>query len=205
LSATNDSGVKRYALPGVPNPILPADIANRASVDAAGGANRLLDLGSFSQGVANIEFICDIVDVDMDDVFYVECTFSIETNGLANLQMQINGDTTANYLYSHVLNDAGTLTADYTGPVAAVVLAPATILDAARVIAGWIKFYRWRDAAGVQQIAWSGMLDAHGEGTCFFTGRLEAVHESLTTIRFVLSGNLIDTETRASFVAMSKT
>jgi len=34
LSATNDAGVKRYALPGVPNPLLPADIANKAYVDS---------------------------------------------------------------------------------------------------------------------------------------------------------------------------
>jgi len=36
LSATNDAGVKRYALPGVPTPILPADIANKAYVDVGG-------------------------------------------------------------------------------------------------------------------------------------------------------------------------
>lgn len=34
MSATNDSGVKRYALPGVPTPILPADIVNKAYADA---------------------------------------------------------------------------------------------------------------------------------------------------------------------------
>jgi len=39
LSATNDAGVKRYALPGVPNPLLPGDIANKAYVDASGGAS----------------------------------------------------------------------------------------------------------------------------------------------------------------------
>jgi len=35
LSSTNDATVKRYALPGVPTPVLPADIPNKAYVDAA--------------------------------------------------------------------------------------------------------------------------------------------------------------------------
>jgi len=40
MSSTNENkgAVNRYPLPGVATPILPADIANKAYVDAAGGA-----------------------------------------------------------------------------------------------------------------------------------------------------------------------
>ena len=193
MSATNDPIVNRYNLPGVPTPILPADVANKAYVDAAVGLSE-----RFSQAIAAINFNLDITDADFDLLNYVMCTFSLEITGAANIQIQLNGDVSGSYAHNRIQNDAGTISGAYTTASAvSAIIADSAISDKAMICSGWIKFYRFTDAAGNNFIGWSGFIDCHTEGTSVFGGRLAVTFDSLTAINFLLSGNLIDTESSA--------
>lgn len=88
MSATNDSGVKRYALPGVPNPILPADVANKAYVDSQSHVWGLI--GQYTAAVAEATATISFPAIDMVDDSKLVLVIDGETTAALELRMRVN-------------------------------------------------------------------------------------------------------------------
>jgi len=103
MSATNDAGVKRYALPGVPTPLLDADIANKGYVDDTS------DIFAKIIKIADETIQTDIVLSQDSELFR---TLPIG-DYLVMFYLFINSDGTADF-QSTVDNSTGTMTGDFS-------------------------------------------------------------------------------------------
>jgi len=127
LSATNDAGVKRYALPGVPDPILPADVANKNYVDTFSMERRenFLQVGTASTHTITINPVRTVADT-----VKVEVIISGQSDGAAVLRADIGA--LGDWDIEETINDSGVGTFAQRTADAFIPLIPSALLDTAR-------------------------------------------------------------------------
>jgi len=109
LSATNDAGVKRYALPGVPNPVLPADIANKAYVDSLDFLTRVKAVTETKNNDAVLADDAELViPLEANSVYKGELFILMSSGAVPDFQYEIaipagaSGSKTSDNLTSNV-------------------------------------------------------------------------------------------------------
>lgn len=108
MSSTNeDRGLERYPLPGVPTPILPADIANKGYVDALGV--KRITLGNYVAAIEEPSHVFNFPAVDFDDIAYLELEWDLSVTAAAIIRMRINTLATGTYFDDGLTSFGGVL------------------------------------------------------------------------------------------------